>query len=1026
MHRPRLSLTCAILALFLAGPAAWAAEPVPAAALSKMESDAASDISRAVRDRGKARVIVELDLPVARGEWAVDDTALRRHALDLRVLQMAVIGSAFGASTVRAASENGFDDNAVTLMSVSPMFAADVDAAALGRLAADRRVLRIHPDRLNKPDLTNTTFVTGMQGESGAWALGATGLNLGDPHPYGVAILDTGVQLRHPFLPGRVPARDMCFSTRSTAALSSITCPNNASSMFGRGAGVPCPANVTGCDHGTHVAGIAAGTAGPRNFNFAGTARSARIQAVQVFSIIRNGTGASATNCGTDRSPCARTFDSDFIRALDQIYRERVTTWIVQDERIDVQAVNMSLGSGSNSGFCPNNPAAASIRNLKAAGIAVFMSAGNGGLRNGVGSPACIADGVTIANANTKVTPFTVSMSSNMGPQVDLVAAGSTIRSSILNSGYGNKSGTSMAAPAAAGAFVAIRSKLRHMRVSTALMTVDSIVNAMRFSGTPLRDNRPGGSLTRPLLRADRALSRLMPERIIAMTPRTPNPFEVTFEEGYVNPRPAFQTTYSLGLLTPGRAGWAITGQPAWVLVQPKSGVITSGTSQVFVGAGAGIRKVPAGTHRAVLQLKNRVTGQTITRTIVARVTPAHPPANDPFASPTTLASVNVDQTQSTFGTNRGATLQTGEMTGAGAHGRTVWYTYTPAISGLVDLKVIPAQILVDFPEYRPNVRVYRGDALSALQSVAVGLPSGTGNATSFSGVAGTRYRIAVGVDAVSGLATYPWGSFRLDMTQRESRIVVTPQGPYTFVRRVGETSFTPPFIDLTLTSPTGNLTFDAYTGLSDYITIAPSTGSVDFAVPTTIRVTPKTAALGLGVGSTGGSITIGPAGNGVYRYETNVVFETRPSNGAPGNDNRANAVAIADPYGEVFTLSGSNTNASREIDEPRNPSNQGDQSVWWTFNAAPYFNGSSVFIDTIGSNFDTTLAVYRWTGSQLVLMAANDDISSDQRQSRLSFNLPDGNNTYYVAVDGYKNGLGSTASGSITLTVRQPRNVLN
>jgi hypothetical protein len=98
-------------------------------------------------------------------------------------------------------------------------------------------------------------------------------------------------------------------------------------------------------------------------------------------------------------------------------------------------------------------------------------------------------------------------------------------------------------------------------------------------------------------------------------------------------------------------------------------------------------------------------------------------------------------------------------------------------------------------------------------------------------------------------------------------------------------------------------------------------------------------------------------------------------------------------------TISGSNLDATGEPGEPDHagiamPLN----SIWckWTAPA----NGSATF-DTTGSSFDTTLAVY--TGSAvnaLTPVASNNDISTNDNQSRVTFDALQGV-TYYVAVDG-------------------------
>src|SRR5262249_5240571 len=67
-----------------------------------------------------------------------------------------------------------------------------------------------------------------------------------------VAILDTGVDKAHSFLAGKV-VEEACYSGNRN-------CPNGQTSQIGQGAGIPCTYALSSCRHGTHVAGIAAGS----------------------------------------------------------------------------------------------------------------------------------------------------------------------------------------------------------------------------------------------------------------------------------------------------------------------------------------------------------------------------------------------------------------------------------------------------------------------------------------------------------------------------------------------------------------------------------------------------------------------------------------------------------------------------------------------------------------------------------------------------------------------------------------------
>jgi subtilisin len=240
-----------------------------------------------------------------------------------------------------------------------------------------------------------------------------------------IAVLDTGVDRFHPFLGGRV-VEEACYSSNSN-------CPNGQKTQTGWDSAAPCTYAPKGCRHGTHVAGIAAG----RGSDFSGVAPMANIMAVQVFS---RHTGSACDSAG--ESPCTLTSVSDQIAGLERVYQLRNSRTFA--------SVNMSFGAGRYTGRCDSDSRKAIIDNLRAAGIATVIASGNNGYTDAVNAPACITSAIAVGNTTKRDT---VAVDSNMSRNVDLLAPGSDITSSVPGGGFASLSGTSMAAPHVAGAF---------------------------------------------------------------------------------------------------------------------------------------------------------------------------------------------------------------------------------------------------------------------------------------------------------------------------------------------------------------------------------------------------------------------------------------------------------------------------------------------------------------------------------------------------------------------------------------------
>lgn len=120
----------------------------------------------------------------------------------------------------------------------------------------------------------------------------------------------------------------------------------------------------------------------------------------------------------------------------------------------------------------------------------------------------------------------------------------------------------------------------------------------------------------------------------------------------------------------------------------------------------------------------------------------------------------------------------------------------------------------------------------------------------------------------------------------------------------------------------------------------------------------------------------------------------------APVNDNFANRIVLS---GSSVSVRGTNVDSSGEPGEPFHGGSVPDRTVWWTWTAPA---SGEIRIDTIGSNFDTTLGVY--TGSvvnSLSTIASNDDTFG--LISQVTFTATAGT-TYQIAVDGFGGSQGS------------------
>lgn len=451
--------------------AGGAREGVPASAPSWIPKQRVLPalMARAERE-GAVRVIARLDAPFAPEGTLTGAQAVTGQRGAIQRLQDQLLGSLAGTAS-----------RLVARYRFIPYLALEVDSAGLAALRDHPSVLALEEDVPVPPTLASSIPVIGADD---AWAAGYTGSG------QVVAVLDTGVDKSHPFFStgGGKVVSEACYSSNTTS--SSTVCPGGATESTATGSGVNCPVSVNGCNHGTHVAGIAAGNngTGPN----LGVARGANLIAVQVFSRFDG-----SSSCFPNPAPCVRTFTSDQIKGLERIYALRST--------FNIAAVNMSLGGGQyfDRASCDaaNSSRKAAIDNLRSAGIATVIAAGNDGYRDSMGAPGCISSAVSVG-ATTDADG--VASFSNVASFLDLFAPGVSITSSVPGTGTASFDGTSMATPHVAGAWAVLKQ-------AKPGATVAEVLAALRSTGTLVDDNRSGGTVDDiPRINVDDAVDALL------------------------------------------------------------------------------------------------------------------------------------------------------------------------------------------------------------------------------------------------------------------------------------------------------------------------------------------------------------------------------------------------------------------------------------------------------------------------------------------------------------------------------------
>jgi len=410
------------------------------------------------------------------------------------------------------------------------------------------------------------------------------------------------------------------------------------------------------------------------------------------------------------------------------------------------------------------------------------------------------------------------------------------------------------------------------------------------------------------------------------------------------------------------------------------------------------------------------------------------PPTNDNFANRITLTGTHFNNVP---GSNVGASKEPGEPFHTDAiGGKSVWWTWTaPSTGGL--------ELATSGSSFDTLLALYTGDSVSNLTFVAGNdedvLSNGFVSRLTCNVIAGTTYQIAV--DGYEGDS----GSIRLQLDLGPTfpvpandnfvnRAVLTGNNVNATVSNAGA-SFEAIGADFIDGEPEHLYTFGGKSvwwtwtpTSSGKVTLTTSNSTLDtlIAVYTGTNLTNLVFVAGNDedILSEGGLVSRATfnATNGItyqivvdgYDGDSGTIY-LQLRMGAlmpiPSNNNFAKRAHLS---GSSVATTGSNIGATLEAVEPFHNNLYGGKSVWWDW-VAP--GPGTVTVNTIGSAFDTLLAVYTGSSlSNLTPVASDDDSGGDDDTSLVTFYTKSGV-TNYIAVDGYD---GDSGSISLHLTFTQ------
>lgn len=306
-------------------------------------------------------------------------------------------------------------------------FSGNITRRGFEKLMKNPDVIRIYPDRRFNLTVNDTAL---MINATSAWQKQMNGINITGKGET-VCVIDSGINYSHPALGGGW----------GNKVIGGYDFANNDSD----------PMDDNG--HGTHVAGIIASN----DPVYRGISPDASLIAIR------------ACNAGT-------CYESDFTAGID---------WCVGNSAsLNISVITISIGGGaySNSSQCDPYPAAQSISAARGKRIIVTVASGNNLYSNAISYPACSSNATSVGSVGKDGS---IASYSNTASILDILAPGGTFSSKIISTGlaggFAGMSGTSMAAPHAAGAAALIHQYERLLNGLNA--TAEEIENLLKKGG---------------------------------------------------------------------------------------------------------------------------------------------------------------------------------------------------------------------------------------------------------------------------------------------------------------------------------------------------------------------------------------------------------------------------------------------------------------------------------------------------------------------------------------------------------------